>query len=238
MRNSEVNTRLNVITLDGPAGVGKSTLARLLAENLRMAYLDTGAMFRCLALRLGAGAEKLAESAVRLRCADVCFSLDGKGNATKLCCDGMPVGEEIRGEKVGLLAARIAAVPVVREILRKAQREIGETAPLVAEGRDMGIVVFPDARFKFFLDAAPEVRARRRLKDLELHGETVNLSELAEQIRRRDDMDRNRAIAPLRPADDALLVDTSRMTVGRTLNLMLRHIKEGQRAAAKISRLA
>jgi cytidylate kinase len=221
-----VNTRLNVITLDGPAGVGKSTLARLLAENLSIAYLDTGAMFRCLALRLGAGAEKLAENAVRLRCAGVRFSLDGRGKATKLCCDGLPVGDEIRSEKLGLLAARIAAVPAVREILKKAQRNIGEAAPLVAEGRDMGIVVFPDARFKFFLDAAPEVRAGRRLKDLEQHGETISLAELTGQIRRRDDMDRNRAIAPLRPADDALLVDTSRMTVGEALEFLLRRIKE------------
>jgi cytidylate kinase len=221
-----VNARLNVITLDGPAGVGKSTLARLLAENLSVAYLDTGAMFRCLALRLGAGAENLVESAVRLRCAGVCFSLAGRGKATKLYCDGTPVGEKIRSESVGLLAARIAVVPAVREILKKAQRDIGKAAPLVAEGRDMGLVVFPDARFKFFLDAAPEVRTQRRLKDLKQRGETVSLAELTKQIRDRDDMDRNRALAPLRPADDALLVDTSHMSVGETLNLMLRHIKK------------
>jgi cytidylate kinase len=229
---------LNVITLDGPAGVGKSTLARLLAENLSIAYLDTGAMFRCLALKLGAGAEKLAEHVLRLRCSGVCFSLDGKGKATKLCCNGTPVGDEIRGEKVGLLAARIAAVPAVREILKKAQRDIGEAIPLVAEGRDMGIVVFPDARFKFFLDAAPEVRAKRRLKDLEQRGDAADLTELAEQIRSRDDMDRNRAIAPLRPADDALLVDTSHMTASEVLSFMIRHIKEQRQTAAKISPLA
>ena len=225
-RAGKVSARLNVITLDGPAGVGKSTLARLLAESLSIAYLDTGAMFRSLALRLGAGAEKLAESAVRLRCAGVCFSLDGRGNATKLYCDGTPVGGEIRSEKVGLLAARLAVIPAVREILKEAQRNIGKAAPLVAEGRDMGLVVFPDARFKFYLDAAPEVRAKRRLKDLELRGETVSLAELTGQIRERDAMDRNRALAPLRPADDALRVDTSGMSVGETLALMLRHIKE------------
>ncbi|MDR2573704.1 MAG: (d)CMP kinase [Desulfovibrio sp.] len=223
-----MNKRLNVITLDGPAGVGKSTLARLLAEELAVAWLDTGAMFRCLALKLGPGAEKLAEDALRRRCATFSFSIGGRGKDTTLYCNGIPVGEEVRSENVGLLAARIAAVPAIREVLKQAQRAIGQTTPLVAEGRDMGIVVFPDAEFKFFLDASPEIRAGRRLKELEQNGEAVNPAELADRIRHRDNLDRNRAIAPLRPADDAVLVDTSSMTVEEVLNFMLRRITEGK----------
>jgi cytidylate kinase len=181
-------------------------------------------MFRCLASKLGEGVEKLPDSSIRQRCSDFLFSIDGKGNATRLYCNGTPVGDEIRNENVGLLAARIATIPAVRQALKKAQRIIGEKARLVAEGRDMGVVVFPDARFKFFLDADPKIRARRRLKDLEQTGETMSLADLTARIRKRDDMDRNRAIAPLKPAGDAMLIDTSFLSIDETLNLMLRHV--------------
>ena len=123
-----------------------------------------------------------------------------------------------------MLAARIATVPVVREILRGTQRAIGEASPLVAEGRDMGTVVFPDARFKFFLDAAPEVRAMRRLHDLESRGQHEDLATLTEQIRQRDALDRNRTVAPLRPAPDALMVDTSQLDIEGVLGVILHHI--------------
>lgn len=225
---------LPVVTLDGPAGVGKTTLAKSLAEHLGLAYLDTGAMFRCLALRLGEGAERLAEGELRARCAAWPFDLRGRGRQTCLLCGGEPVGEEIRTETVGMLAARIGTVPAVREILRAIQQEMGRRAPLVAEGRDMGTVVFPEARFKFFLDASPEIRARRRLRDLEGLGRSEDLAALAEQIRARDALDRNRAIAPLRPARDAVLVDTSHLDIEGVLQTMLRHIAAHGGAAALV----
>ena len=219
-----MSARLPVVTLDGPAGVGKTTLARRVAEGLGLSYLDTGAMFRCMALKLGAGAETLPEEELRTRCAEWTFTLSGLGQQSTLFCNGVAVRGEVRTEAVGMLAARIATVPVVREILRATQRAIGEQYPLVAEGRDMGTVVFPDARFKFFLDAAPEVRASRRLLDLESSGQKADLATLTEQIRQRDALDRNRAVAPLRPAQDSLIVDTSHLDLEGVLGVIPHHI--------------
>ena len=219
-----MSARLPVVTLDGPAGVGKTTLARRVAEGLGLSYLDTGAMFRCMALKLGAGAEALPEDELRARCAQCTFTLTGLGQQSTLFCNGEAVRGEVRTEAVGMLAARIATVPVVREILRATQRAIGEQSPLVAEGRDMGTVVFPEARFKFFLDAAPEVRAMRRLHDLETRGQNADLATLTEQIRQRDALDRNRAVAPLRPAQDSLIIDTSHLDIEGVLGVMLHHI--------------
>lgn len=214
-----------IVTLDGPAGVGKTTLAREVAERLGIRHMDTGAMFRSLALGLGEGAERLPADELRARCARRRFSLEGVGRATRLFCDGAPVGDEIRAERVGTLASRIAVLPVIRGILRDAQRALAAGGPTVAEGRDMGTAVFPDARFKFFLDARPEVRALRRLRELELRGERADPEEIAERIRQRDERDRNRAEAPLKPADDAVLVDTSDLGVEEVLDAILTRIR-------------
>lgn len=133
---------LPIITLDGPAGVGKSTLAKRLATILGIPYLDTGAMFRTIALRLGPGAEALPEDELRARCKAFRFKLQGGGEHSVLLCNGVPVGPEIRTEEVGRLASRLATSTVVRDCLKEAQRSLGESG-LVAEGRDMGTVVFP-----------------------------------------------------------------------------------------------
>jgi cytidylate kinase len=205
-----------IVTIDGPAGVGKSTLARRVAGALGIAYLDTGAMFRTIALKsLGAPAfesDPPDGGAILRYIGPLEFSLTGAGHSTEIWCNGRKIGKEIRTEQAGMLAARVAAVPEVRELLKRLQQELGTSASLVAEGRDTGTVIFPGAAHKIFLDASVEVRAERRMKQLRAAGEPADLAEITALIRERDDKDRNRAIAPLKPAPDAVIIDTSHLT--------------------------
>lgn len=210
-----------IITLDGPAGVGKSTVAKRVAEHLGVAYLDTGAMFRSLAKALGPEGLLLPEAALGTELAALRFSLSGSGADTALSCNGKPAGLEIRTEEVGLLAAEYGALPVVRAYLKAAQQRLGKTCSLVAEGRDMGTAVFPAASHKFFLDASPEIRAVRRVNQLAQIGVHENVKDVAEQIKKRDELDRNRAIAPLRPADDATIIDTSHLDVAGVFDAII-----------------
>lgn len=198
-----------IVTLDGPAGVGKSTIAKRVAEHLGIAYLDTGAMFRILAKTLGPDGLALPEAELAAKLDTLQFSLSGTGGATVLACNGIPAGQEIRTETVGLLASKYATLPAVRAYLKKAQQALGAAYSLVAEGRDMGTAIFPDAPAKFFLDASPEVRALRRVRQLAENGQHEDIETVTRQIRERDEMDRNRAIAPLKPAEDATILDTS-----------------------------
>lgn len=221
-----------IVTLDGPAGVGKSTLAKRLAAALDVAYLDTGAMFRTLALHLARSgwqpgdtsdaACAVEDPALRNLLGECVFALRGTGAGTELLCNGEPVGDAIRSEEAGMMAARIAVLPQVRDCLKAAQRSLGAEFSLVAEGRDMGTTVFPSASRKVFLEAEPEIRAKRRWLQLQEMGNPCDLAELTEQIRQRDDQDRNRAIAPLCPADDATIIDTSRLDIDEVFAAIFR----------------
>jgi len=217
---------VTIVTLDGPAGVGKTTIARELADRLGIAYLDTGAMFRSVALYFGDGAweqpvDQLVPELNRLD-----FDLEGLGKYSELLLNGMPLSPEIRKEEVGLWASHLGRIPVVRDFLRRNQQAIGRTTSRVAEGRDMGSVIFPNARNKFFMDASIDVRAKRRHAQLSALGMDADLERIRGQIRIRDDQDRNRSVAPLRPAADAVLVDTGLTDANGVLEQILAIIEK------------
>ena len=214
----------HIVTLDGPAGVGKSTLARRVASALGIAYLDTGAMFRTLAAHLGQEGLALSAAEREKALAALQFSLSGCGTDSTLACNGVVAGPEIRTEAVGMLASQYAVLPEIRSCLKAVQQQLGARYSLVTEGRDMGTAVFPAAKHKFFLDACPEVRAKRRLQQLQESGVQADLQEITEQIRKRDDMDRNLAIAPLRPAPDAVIIDTSKLDIDGVFAAIMGHL--------------
>ncbi|MEA4858245.1 (d)CMP kinase [Solidesulfovibrio sp.] len=201
-----------ILTIDGPAGAGKTSVSRRAAGRLGLAYLDTGAMFRALALRLGPGGHELPAAAIEAALAAMTFSLAGSGADTALLVDGSPLPAAARTEEVGGRASNLAVLPVVRARLRLAQQALGRQVDLLAEGRDMGTVVFPEASRKFFLTASAEVRAARRLGQLAALGKPADYEAILAAIRRRDDQDMHRAEAPLVPAADAVVIDTSALT--------------------------
>ncbi len=209
-----------LITIDGPAGSGKTTLARMLASCLNIPYLDTGAMFRSLALALGEGAWLLKDNEIKKRLREMFFEIKERQGRFTIFIDGKEIGDEIREEKVGKWASNLATNKVIREFLKRKQQEIGRASSLVAEGRDMGTVVFPHADVKFFLEASPEIRARRRYLQLLDMGQHPVFSDLLEDIRKRDKQDRERSIAPLSPAEDAIIIDTSFLSPEEVLDKM------------------
>lgn len=215
-----------IVTVDGPAGVGKSTLAKKLAKELGIAYLDTGAMYRSLGLRVGAGIADMSDKKMQEEFAKYSYSLKKEGDDYVLYCNGEKIGEEIRTEKAGRLASLMGKLPEARRALQKFQKEIGRNISLVAEGRDMGTAVFPDASVKFFLDARPEVRAKRRFDELSAKGQNEGYDSILANIIARDEQDRNRAVDPLVPHKDAVIVDTSDLDIDGVFTVLMSHCRE------------
>ncbi|OGQ88753.1 MAG: cytidylate kinase [Deltaproteobacteria bacterium RIFOXYD12_FULL_56_24] len=200
-----------IITIDGPSGAGKSTISRGLAARLHFTYLDTGAMYRAVGLALQRQGIDLADTEALKKClAGIELALSPNGDDDVLVVlNGEDVSLAIRTPEMGLVASRVSADPLVRAKLTALQRQLGEKGSIVAEGRDMGTVVFPTAVGKFFLDASAEVRASRRQKQLAEKGQIVAYQEILDQISKRDHDDSRRTLAPLKPAADAVIVDSS-----------------------------
>ena len=207
-----------VITIDGPGGSGKGTLTGMLAARLGWHLLDSGALYRVLAFAArNHGADLTNEEILTTLAAhlDVRFVAGDKQQCIIL--EGEDVTRGIRTEATGAGASQIASLPAVRQALLARQKAFREAPGLVADGRDMGTVVFPDAQLKIFLTASPEIRAERRYRQLLEKGETANLAGLLDEITARDERDMNRSIAPLRPAEDAILIDSSHMSIENVL---------------------
>lgn len=216
-----------LITIDGPSGSGKGTIATLIANYLGYHLLDSGAIYRVLALAAKKHALSmddtlmLADLAKKL---DVVFSVDALKNNQLILLEGEDVTQTIRTEQVGANASKIAAQPMVREALLARQRAFLTLPGLVADGRDMGTVVFPNAQLKFFLTASAEERAKRRYMQLKAAGENVKLESLIDEIKARDERDTNRAIAPLKPAADAIILDSTATSIEQVLDSVLKEV--------------
>ncbi len=205
-----------VVTVDGPSGAGKGTLCMLLAEKLNYHLLDSGAIYRVLALAAlhhGVDTESDAEPVLVALAANLDVQFKAEGELVKVILEGEDVSADLRKEETGNLASKIAALPRVREALLRRQRAFNMAPGLIADGRDMGTVVFPSAEVKIFLDASAQERAQRRMKQLQAKGLDVKFDRLLGEIQERDDRDRNRTVAPLRPAEDALVLDSTSMTI-------------------------
>ncbi|KAA0947500.1 MULTISPECIES: (d)CMP kinase [unclassified Pseudomonas] len=222
-----MNIKAPVITIDGPSGSGKGTIAGILAKRLGWCLLDSGALYRLLAFAArNHGVDLTNEESLKLLAAhlDVQFLGATEGHPQRIILEGDDVTDDLRNEQVGAWASQVAVLPAVRDALLQRQRAFQEPPGLVADGRDMGTVVFPEAPLKIFLTASAEERARRRYLQLKGKVDGVSLSSLLDEIRARDERDTQRAVAPLKPAADAIQLDSTELSIEQVLERILSEI--------------
>ncbi|MCE7914989.1 MAG: (d)CMP kinase [Nitrosomonas sp. PRO4] len=212
------NNEIPVITIDGPSASGKGTIAQLVAAKLGFHYLDSGALYRLVALK---AAQSLADTKNYDLLSSIARNLDVKFNGQVIYLDGKSVTDDIRTEECGILASQLAAYPDIREALKERQREFRQPPGLVTDGRDMGSVIFPNAILKVFLTASAEIRAQRRYKQLIEKGMNANIANLLHDIEKRDERDSNRSIAPLQQGADTRLLDTTSLTISQAQDTVL-----------------
>lgn len=223
------------MAIDGPAGAGKSTVAKAVAKRLGYRYMDTGAMYRAVAWKvMRRGADPDDESALGRILEGTVVDLGADEGSPTVMLDGVDVSGAIRTPEVGQMASRVSGMGVVRKRMADLQRAMGRSGGVVAEGRDMGTVVFPDAEVKIYLDASPETRARRRFRELAGRGSALTLEQTLADVMRRDRRDRERTVAPLRRADDAVLIDSTGLSVAAVIEKVLEHVSS-KRAKSKES---
>ncbi|MFH1061813.1 MAG: (d)CMP kinase [Candidatus Omnitrophota bacterium] len=217
-----------IITVDGPAGAGKSTIAKLLAEKLNFLYVDSGAMYRALTLKAEnqnmdyADVASLVEMAKNTK---IVLKKNQQGK-TIVILDGVDVSDAVRDPVITNAVFKVARIPEIRQIMVACQREYSNNHSIVMEGRDIGTVVFPNAQRKFYLDASTEIRAKRRMNELKAKGINLDLDQVMKQIKDRDHKDQTRACGPLRMAGDAIHIDSSALDIPGVVNAMLKYLKD------------
>lgn len=215
-----------VVAIDGPAGAGKSTIAKLAAEKLGYAYIDTGAMYRSVAWKFLQTGKPFDEDFISGLSKTMLIDFKPEAKINRVFVDGTEVTDAIRTSEVTAIVSRVAAIGAVREAMVDQQRRMGEAGGVLMDGRDIGTVVFPNAQLKIFLTASVEERARRRYAEMVAKGQQVDLQQLQADIAERDNQDSERAISPLRQAEDALLLDTSDMGISEVTERILQLVQE------------
>jgi CMP/dCMP kinase len=216
-----------IITIDGPASAGKGTVAKIVARKLNMGYLDTGAMYRCAALLVKSKGidikddetiiKTLKSSQIKIK------NIDNDEPVIEI--DGKNVNEEIRTPEISILSSDIATKRSVREYITSLQKKIGKSGNIVAEGRDMGTYVFPQAEFKFYIDASLKERGNRRFNQLINTSSTHNIEDIIKDLQKRDDQDKNRSLAPLHPASNAVIIDTTQLNINQVVELIINKVR-------------